>query len=125
MRRARRAFAAAAAAALAAALAVTPAGPARSAEFDIPWFEANPAARAQWLRACRDDARLARGARCGNAEIAENRAHARELGARAGIRSGQLPGGMETPRVLDAARRACAKPPSEWGLFATYCQQGR
>jgi len=102
---------------------VPAAPPSHAAEFDIPWFEANPAARAQWLRACRDDARLARDPNCGNAEIAENRAHARQLGARSGIRSGQLPLGIETPRVLEAARRACSRPPAEWGLFTPYCQR--
>ena len=106
---------------LALALAVLATAQAGAAEFDIPWFEANPAARAPWLRACRDDARIARDARCGNAEIAENRVHARQLGAR----SGHLPPEIETPRVLEAARRACSKPRSEWGLFAPYCQQGR
>lgn len=110
---------------LALALAVLASAPAGAAEFDVPWFETNPAARAQWLRACRDDARIARDPRCGNAEIAENRAHARQLGARSGVRSGQLPPEIETPRVLEAARRACSKPRSEWGLFAPYCQQGR
>jgi hypothetical protein len=106
------------------ALAVLAAAPAGAAEFDIPWFEANPAARAQWLRACRDDARIARDPRCGNAEIAENRAHARQLGARSGVRSGQLPPAFETPMLLDAARIACAKPPAERGLLGRYCPRG-
>lgn len=110
---------------LALTLALLVSSPTGAAEFDIAWFEANPTARAQWLRACRDDARIARDPRCGNAEIAENRVHARQLGARSGIRSGQLPPEIETPRVLEAARRACSKPRSEWGLFAPYCQQGR
>lgn len=109
---------------LAMALAVLAAAPAGAAEFDIPWFEANPAARAQWLRACRDDARIARDPRCGNAEIAENRAHARQLGARSGVRSGQLPPAFETPMLLDAARIACAKPPAERGLLGRYCPRG-
>lgn len=107
---------------LALALAVLAAAPAGAAEFDIAWFEANPAARAQWLRACRDDTRIARDARCGNAEIAENRAHARQLGARSGIRSGQLPPEFETPRFLREAERACKRPPAARGLFAEYCR---
>ena len=109
---------------LALALSFLTAVPASAAEFDIPWFEANPSARAHWLRACRDDTRIARDARCGNAEIAENRVHARRLGAQSGVRSGQLPPAFETPMLLDAARAACAKPPAERGLLGRYCQRG-
>jgi hypothetical protein len=112
------------AASLTLALSLLAALPAAAAEFDIPWFEANPTARAQWLRACRDDTRIARDARCGNAEIAENRVHARRLGAQSGVRSGQLPPAFETPMLLDAARVACAKPPAERGLLGRCCPRG-
>ncbi|UZO91796.1 EexN family lipoprotein [Roseomonas mucosa] len=46
---------------------------ASAAEFDIPWFQKNPAERQAWLRLCRDDARLARRAECDNAKAAEVR----------------------------------------------------
>jgi len=55
---------------------------------------------------CRDDARLARDSRCGNAEIAENRAHAGRLSARSDIRSGQILPAFEMPILLDAARKS-------------------
>lgn len=105
------------------ALAATVAS-AEAADFDIAWFEANPQARAQWLRSCRSDVRLARDPRCGNAEKAEDAAYARRLGARSGIRPGQLPPEFETPMLLNAARRACARPPAQRGLFARYCPNG-
>lgn len=66
-------------------LAVGTAGPAGSAEYDVPWFEARERERLAALRACRDDERLARSAVCDNAERAQDRVEARERAARSGL----------------------------------------
>jgi predicted Fe-S protein YdhL (DUF1289 family) len=83
---------------------------------DVPWFEANPAERQAVLQRCHDDHRLARQAICANAETAETRAYAKRL-----QRALNEP---EPPSMLtiQAARRACARPVSERGLFADWCR---
>ena len=65
--------------------ALLSAGPAASAEYDVPWFEARELDRLAALRACRDDERFAREAVCANAERAQDRVEARERAARAGL----------------------------------------
>lgn len=84
---------------------------------DIPWFEANPSERQAVLRRCHDDHRIARTATCANAETAETRAYARRLG-----RSLRYPD-PPSPMVIEAAKRACARPPSERGLLGSYCNR--
>ena len=99
---------------LLAAPAVAPA-----AEHDIPWFEANPLARQEWLHRCGNDFRLARSPICGNAEKAEQRAYAKRLARQSGLRS--LPPEFLTPAVRGAIREGCRRPVAERGLVAPYC----
>lgn len=104
------------AALLAAALA---AAPSAAAEFDIPWFDANPSARRETLRTCANDARADRRV-CENAERAESKDYARRLARRSGVR-GALPDEFQTPLVRDAIKAACARPPRDRGLYAAQC----
>ncbi|WP_426960344.1 EexN family lipoprotein [Muricoccus radiodurans] len=47
--------------------------PAAAQSYDVPWFQANPRARAQILRLCADDATRNRTPACENARAAEAR----------------------------------------------------
>lgn len=49
------------------------ASPATAEPLDVPWFQRNPAARAEWLRRCANDARLNQSGECANARAAETR----------------------------------------------------
>lgn len=49
------------------------------ADFDIPYFQANPQVREQTIRRCREDYRLARTPECMNAEAAATRSLGRPL----------------------------------------------
>ena len=99
------------------------AAPARAAEYDIPWFSANPAARQHWLRACTADHRLARDLRCANAQSAESLDYSRRLARRGGVTGGGLPPAFQTPLLRDAERMACARPEAERGLLAGNCRR--
>ncbi len=63
---------------------------------DIPWYMANPAARAATINLCRTDHRFARDVDCLNAETAEDRLY----GQRA-AKAGQLPQGQSRSSVFD------------------------
>ncbi|RYZ15189.1 MAG: hypothetical protein EOO70_07120 [Myxococcaceae bacterium] len=47
--------------------------PAVAETYDVPWFQQNSRARADWLRRCGDDARLSRTDECANARAADTR----------------------------------------------------
>src|SRR3954471_23725939 len=49
------------------------------ADFDIPYFQANPQVREETIRRCRDDYRLAQTPECMNAEAAATRSLGRPL----------------------------------------------
>ena len=83
---------------------------------DVPWFEAHPAERRAVLEQCHDDHRLARRPVCANAETAETRAYAKRL--QRALNEPEPPSDL----VIRAARRACARPPAERGLFSEWCQ---
>lgn len=82
----------------------------------VAWFDANPAARASVLAACENDLSRAGTAACLNARASETRAYARR--PQRGAPSEPMP---EAPFVQRAIRQACARPPSERGMFAPYC----
>ncbi|TCZ55791.1 hypothetical protein EXY23_20905 [Roseicella aquatilis] len=82
---------------------------------DIPRFEAHPAERAALLRRCHDDHRLARTSMCANVEAAETRAYAKRLQRQSGEPD------PPSPMVMQAAKRACARPPSQRGPLGAYC----
>ncbi|TPG52470.1 hypothetical protein EAH89_18060 [Roseomonas nepalensis] len=87
-------------------LAVQTCAPAaRSAEYDVAWFSANPAARREMLQRCHNDVGLGRRAICGNAERAETKAYQERLG-----RPSSTDGMFESPIVRDGLRRACMEP---------------
>ena len=87
-------------------LAVQTCAPAaRSAEYDVAWFSANPAARRDMLQRCRNDVGLGRRAICGNAERAETKAYQERLGRPSGTE-----GMFESPIVRDGLRRVCMDP---------------
>lgn len=80
-------------------------GLAHSAEGDVAWFSANPAARKEMIAQCRNDVRLGRRGICANAERAESLAFSRRLTPK------PSDGGMyDSPIVQDAFRRACMEP---------------
>ena len=80
-------------------------GAAHSAEGDVAWFSANPAARKETIAQCRNDVRLGRRGICANAERAESMAFSRRLTQK------PSDGGMyDSPIVQDAFRRACMEP---------------
>ncbi|MBB5696056.1 EexN family lipoprotein [Muricoccus pecuniae] len=47
--------------------------PAVAEPYDVPWFQQNPSARADWLKRCGNDARLSRTDECANARAAQTR----------------------------------------------------
>ena len=71
-------------------------GQSRQPLHDIPWYMANPAARAATINLCRTDHRFARDVDCLNAETAEDRLY----GQRA-ARAGQVSPGRSRSSVFD------------------------
>ena len=105
--------------AVAAAFAAALLGPDPARAQTVDWFDRNAAARTATLRHCENDHSQQATAACLNARASETRAYARRIGPN------PLPE-IEpmAPFVRQGIARACARPPSERGMFAAYCKRG-